>query len=389
MADLLAGNVLAVQAECLSPVSNTILRGIISEALNYGSVEEIYGSVNGFCGILNRDLIDLASQSQQTIRGLTYTPGTVLGTFDWTERSTEETETLFTIFQEYDIRFLFIIGGSKSQFIAFELSQIAQQRHYTIQIISIPDTLYNNLPITDHCLGYGSVAKFIATTVRELSCYAMAIGNHDLVNIIEIAAGKSDWLVASALLGATPSDIVLLPSESFSEEKFLKMVQNVLKSNHYCNVVVTDFLVDREGNYITGQTMGVSEKLKEVLAESLEVRVLATKLGMLQYSSAHFLSKTDVDEAYACGAKAVSFALDGLTGKMITILRSEGSRYGVEYGVADLANICGHEKSPPIHWFDEWGKLNANFSKYALPLIQGSVVIPESNGLPKFAALKK
>ncbi|MDR2371617.1 MAG: diphosphate--fructose-6-phosphate 1-phosphotransferase [Puniceicoccales bacterium] len=389
MANLLAGNVLVVQVECLSPVSNAVLGGIISGALNYERVEEIYGSVNGFCGILNRDLIDLASQPQQIVRDLTFTPGAALGTFDWSDRSTEEIETLFSAFEEYNIRFLFTIGGPKTQSIALELFQMAQQRAYAIQIISIPDTIYNDLPITDHSLGYGSVSKFITTTIRELSCYTAAVANHDLVNVIEIAADKSNWLMASALLNVTPFHIVLLPSENFSEEKFLKAVQNVLKSNHYCCVIASDFLVNDEGNYISGKTIGTAEKLKEILEESLEVRVLTTKLGALQYSAAHFLSKTDVDEAYACGVKAVGFALDGLAGKMVTILRSEGNRYGVEYGMADLANICGHEKSIPNHWFDEGGKLNANFSKYALPLIQGNVVIPENNGLPKFATLKK
>ncbi|MDR1590862.1 MAG: diphosphate--fructose-6-phosphate 1-phosphotransferase [Puniceicoccales bacterium] len=389
MADLLAGNVLAVQVECLSPVSNAILGGIITEALNYESVEEVYGSVNGFCGILNRDLIDLASQSQQVIRDLAFTPGATLGTFDWNDRSEEEIEALFIVFEEYNIHFLFMIGGFKTQSIALELSQIAQQRNYTIQIISIPDTIYNNLPITDHCLGYGSVSKFMATTVRELSCYAAAIANHDFVNIVEIAAGKSDWLVASTFLSVSPSNIILLPSESFSEEKFLGTVQNILKTSHYCTVIASDFLINDEGNYITGQAMGTAEKLREVLEESLEIRVLATKLGVLQYSAAHFLSKTDMDEAYACGVKAVDFALDGLTGKMVTILRSEGNRYGVEYGVADLVNICGYEKALPKHWLNEDGRLNNNFSKYALPLIQGSVTVTESNGLPKFAVLKK
>jgi 6-phosphofructokinase 1 len=388
MSNLQVGNVLAVQLECLSPVSNAILGGIISEALNYEDVEEIYGSINGFCGILNHDLIDLASQSQQTIRDLAFTPGAVLGTFDWVDHSADEMETLLEALKKHNIRFLFIIGGLKAQSIAMELTQMVEKCDYKIQIFSIPDSIFNDLPITDHSLGYGSASKCIVSVIRELSCYAMAVANHDFVNIIEVAACKSDWLVASAFLDASASNIVLLPSESFSEEKFLTMVQNVLKMNHYCNVVTADFLMNGEGNYLTDQMTSAAEKLKAILEEALEVRVLVTKLGALQYAAAHFLSQTDVSEAYACGVKAVSLALDGLTGKMVTILRSEGSRYGVEYGVVDLSNICGHRKSIPDHWFDG-EKLNANFSKYALPLIQGNVAVPEANGLPKFAVLKK
>ncbi|MDR3317239.1 MAG: diphosphate--fructose-6-phosphate 1-phosphotransferase [Puniceicoccales bacterium] len=389
MSDLLAGNVLAVQLECLSPVSNAILGGIISEALNYESIEEIYGSINGFRGILNHNLIDLALQPQQTIRDLMFTPGAVLGVSESIGRSPEEMEAIFAAFEEYNIHFLFVIGGLQAQVITLELSKVAQKRNYKIQIISIPDTIYNNLPITDHCLGYGSAVKFIAATLKELSCYMAAVANHDLVNIVEIKSGKSDWLVASALLDGNTSNIILLPSDTFSEGNFLKSVQNMLKANTYCNVIAGDFLINEDGNYVTGQGMDTATKLREILEESLEVRVLATKLGALPYTSAHFLSKTDIDEAYVCGIKAVSFALDDITGKMVTILRSESTRYGVEYGMADLANICGHEKGIPEHWFNEDGKLNNNFAKYSLPLIQGNMTPTEIDGLPKFAVLKK
>jgi 6-phosphofructokinase 1 len=389
MSDLQTGNVLAVQMECLSPVSNAALSGIISEALNYENVEEIYGSINGFCGILNHDLVDLASQSQQIIRDLAFTPGAALGTFDWNDRSAQEMEALFAAFETFNIRFLFTIGGAKTQTIALELSQIAQQHNHKIQIISIPDTVFNNLPITDHSLGYGSAAKCIAATVRELSCYAAAVANHDWVNVIEVASGKSDWLVASASLDNTAPTIVLLPSQHFSEDVFLKDIQNILKSNRYCNVIAPDHLTDGDGNYITDHRVGVAAKLRGILEGALEVRVCVTQLGALPYAAAHFLSKADMDEAYACGMKAVSFALDGLSGKMVTILRTEGTRYGVEYGVADLAHICGQGKAIPGHWFVDNGKLNANFSKYSLPLIQGAVAISENNGLPKFAVLRK
>jgi 6-phosphofructokinase 1 len=389
MSSLEAGNVLAVQMECLSPVSNAVLSGIISEALNYEDVGEIYGSANGFCGILSHDLIDLASQSQQTIRDLAFTPGAALGTFDWSERSGEEMDSLFAAFGAFHIRFLFIIGGEKAQALALELSQMAQQRNDKIQIISIPDTIFNNLPLTDHSLGYGSAAKAIAAMVGELSCYATAVANHDLVNIIEIPSGKSDWLVASATLDSAAPSLVLLPSHHFSEAAFLKDVQNILRSNGHCNLITSNFLVNEDGNYITDPVGDGAAKLRRILEDSLEVRVWVTQLGALPYAAAHFLSKVDRDEAYACGRKAVSFALDGLSGKMVTILRSEGNRYGVEYGVADLASICGHEKTIPEHWLGEHGKLNAHFSKYALPLIQGAVAIAESNGLPKFALLKK
>ncbi|MDR2807212.1 MAG: diphosphate--fructose-6-phosphate 1-phosphotransferase [Puniceicoccales bacterium] len=391
MSDLVIGNVLAVQWECLSPVSNAVLEGMISEALNYENVEEIYGSSHGFYGLLGHNLIDLASQSQQVIRDLRFTPGVVLGAASKFKHLAKEMDAIFDAFKEYNIRFLLITGGMEAQLTAFELSKEAQKRSYGLNVISIPDTIYNNLPITDHCLGYGSVSKFIATTLRELSRYAMATANHDLVNIIEIASEKSDWLIASALFEGATQNIILLPSHNFSEKQFLEAVQNTLKTNIYCNVVTTNCLMDGEGNYLVQKNArgtSVAMKLKEILEESLEVQVSTTKFELLQYVATHFLSKTDVDEAYVCGTKAIRFALDGLTGKMMTILRSESNQYGVEFGVADLANICGHEKLIPEHWFNENRELNANFSKYLSPLIQGGMFIAESNGLPKFATLR-
>ncbi|MDR2200774.1 MAG: diphosphate--fructose-6-phosphate 1-phosphotransferase [Puniceicoccales bacterium] len=387
--DLLAGNVLAVQQECLSPCSNSILRGIIGEALNHENVEEIYGSIDGLNGIVNRNFVDLASQSQQTIRDLGVTPGAILGTSSESKISPEKEDALFSALEAYNIRFLLLTGGLGAQFTALELSRCAQQRNYVVHIITVPDTIYNNLPITDHCLGYGSAAKFIASALREISYHSAAIARHDFINIVEVAGENPDWLIASTLLDKTTPNIPLFPGESFSEEKFLETVQNALKANSHCNVITANRLIDGEGNYITSQNTDAATKLKNTLEEFLEIRVTTVKWDGLQHAAAHFLSKTDLDEAHTCGGKAMHFALTGLTGKMVTLLRSESNRYGVEYGVADLANICGHEKSLPDHWFNGDGKLNNNFLKYASPLIQGNVLLGEDDGLPKFAVLRK
>lgn len=393
MSDQLVGNVLIVQSGWNSPVSNTVLSGIVSGALNYENIEEIYGSCNGFCGILNDDLIDLAVQPQQIFRHLTFTPGAALGTFDWSERVPEEIDALFEELEKHNIRYLFIIGDQEAQKIALELTQTAQERSYEIRIVSVPETCTNSLPLTDHCLGYGSVAKFIATTVSEISLYAATVGNHDLVNIVEIAGNGSDWLVASALLAKNQkneacADIVLLPSHSFSEDAFLEQVQTVLKTHASCTVVAGEALVNEEGNFITSASLSAAEKLRNCLLEALEIRVTVTRVGALQLAAAHVLSKTDSDEAFQCGIKAVDFALDGVTGKVVTLLRSDGNRYGVEYSVADLNNVIGREKTIPEHWYTETGHLDNNFVKYVQPLIQGNVAVTEENGLPKFAFLK-
>ncbi|MDR0418026.1 MAG: diphosphate--fructose-6-phosphate 1-phosphotransferase [Puniceicoccales bacterium] len=395
MSDQLSGNVLVVQSGCASSVSNAILSGVISGALNYENIEEIYGSLDGFCGIFNDDLIDLAAQPQQSVRNLLFLPGAALGAFHWVERSKEEIETLFAAFKKHNIRFLFIIGDMEAQSIALELSQTVQEHPHKINIIFIPETINNHFPITDHCLGYGSASKLIATIVCEISAYASAIANHDLINIIEITTNGSDWLIASSMLAqlcngnSHAPHILLFPSKEFSEEKFLKDVQNVLKSESHCIIVTGESLVNESGNYITHKSMEAAEKLKMIIEESLEVRVLVTKLGSLQYASTHCLSKVDVDEAYESGVKAVDFIMDGINGKMMTILRSETNRYGVEYGIVDLENVLNHKKTFPEHWVNEDGTLNNNFIKYAQPLIQGTIAVTNDNGLPRFSPLKK
>ena len=392
MSDSLVGNVLIVQSGSTSPVANATLSGIISGALNYEEIEEIFGSVDGFCGILNDDLIDLAAQSQQVIRDLSFTPGVALGTFNWEERSKEELDELMAAFERHNIRYLFVIGDQDAQQIALEITRHAKTANYEMRVISLPNDGANQLPITDHSLGYGSVAKCIASTVRELTLYLSGIANHDCVNILEIP-NNSPWLVPSALLLKSAQDakapqILLSAAEPFDETQFLEEIQNALKNNRCCNIVTPASLIDENGNYITNDSVSAAQKLGNLIRETMEVRVFTTSLGNLQLTAASKLSKTDVDEAFACGSKAVNFAMDGITGKMVTILRAEGNHYAAEFGVADLENIVGEKKTLPKHWFDENGTLNQNFGKYLYPLIVGSVSCPEENGLPKFAALK-
>lgn len=385
----LEGNVLVVQSGGVSPASNAALAGIISNALNYEAVGEIFGSRDGFCGILNGDLIDLAVQSQQTIRDLLFTPGAALGSFPWTERSEEEFEALLSAFEQHNIRFLFIIGDAEAQVIALELTQWFQGR-YDLRVIALPESSNNTLPLTDHGFGYGSSAKFVASVIAEVSLYASTVANHDWVNIVELQGANVEWLLAAASLARhgdrDAAPILLWPTAPFEPEAFFVKIQSALKAHTACTVVTGSTLTDHEGNFVTRSNS--SAKLRTLLEDSLEVHVTVTQLGALQWSSSRNLSQTDIDEAFTCGKKAVDFALDGITGKMVTLLRAEGNRGAIEYGVADLSSIVGHQKSLPEHWFDEDGTLNHNFVKYAQPLIQGTVACAEENGLPRFAKLR-
>ena len=182
----LVGNLLVGQSGGPTAVINASIAGVVSEALNHSCIEEIYGGLNGVLGILNEDFIDLASESQQTIRGLRYTPGAALGTCRYKLKKQEDYNRVLEVFKAHNIRYFFYAGGNDSQDTADKISKLAQEQGYELRVIGIPKTIDNDLPITDHCPGYGSVIKYISTTVREIACDNAAMGQHDLVQIIEV-----------------------------------------------------------------------------------------------------------------------------------------------------------------------------------------------------------
>ena len=393
MEEELSGNVLVMQLGCNSAVSNSVLAGIVNEALNYECIEEIFGSVHGIRGILNNDFIDLASESQQVFRDLQFTPGAALGTSDWKQLTIEECERIHAIFNERNIRYLFVIGGTYALSCAHQLTQFMEQKNYEIRIIGIPETSQNNIAVTDHCLGYGSAAKNIAYLVQELSVYGRSQGNHDLVLILEVKDEGAGWLVASAELANGGKNIkdspvsVFLPQLNFSVNHILEKVQSVLSTNPFRIFVVPSIISDEEGNPLNEDGTSAAWKLKSIIESELDVKVEVSQLGIAQNFATSNLSQVDQKEAFACGSKSVSFAMDGISGKMITILRSEKMPYSTEFSVADLENVIEKEKEFNSHWISEEGVILNNFRKYLSPLIQGQVDVSLENGLPHFANL--
>ena len=203
MAEELTGNVLVAQSGGPTAVINSSLAGVITEALNYECVEEIYGGVNGVLGILQEDLIDLAEESQQNIRALRHSPGAALGTCRFKLKQQQDFERILSVFAAHDIRYFFYIGGNDSQDTADKISKMAQERQYPLRVIGIPKTIDNDLVATDHCPGYGSVIKYIATTVREIAQDSLSMGQHDLVQILEVMGRSAGWIAAGASLATT------------------------------------------------------------------------------------------------------------------------------------------------------------------------------------------
>ncbi|MDB6168300.1 MAG: phosphofructokinase [Verrucomicrobia bacterium] len=403
----LAGNVLVGQSGGPTAVVNASVAGIIAEALNHDCVEEIYGSLNGVLGLLQEDLIDLASESQQQIRALRHTPGAALGSCRYKLKKQADYDRVLEVFKAHNIRYFFYIGGNDSQDTAAKISAHAKAQGYELRVIGVPKTADNDLPATDHCPGYGSAAKFIATTVRELAADNEAMGQGDLVSIIEVMGRGAGWIAASAALAKRrdqPHDsphLIYLPEIPFSQEKCLEDIRRVLKREKFCQIVVAEGLTDADGNYVSAdpatdafghaQLGGVGEFLKDLVETNLPgVKARLAAPGLMQRCAAHAASKTDADEAFLAGQGAVKAAIDGETDKLITLVRGDTDTYSCETGLAPLADVANNVKKLPREWINEDGvSMNFQFIRYAQPLIQGEVTIPHDSGVPVFARLDR
>jgi len=407
MAEELIGNCLVAQSGGPTAVINASVAGVISEALNQECIEEIYGGMNGVLGILKEDLIDLAEESQQNIRGLRYTPASALGTCRFKLKRDQEYERILEVFEAHNIRYFFYCGGNDSQDTADKISKLAQSKGYTLRVIGVPKTIDNDLVTTDHCPGYGSVVKYLCSVVKESALDHEAMGQHDLVSIIEVMGRNAGWIAAGTTLAKSkenPNDaphLIYLPELPFSPDKFVEDVQNVLKKNRYCMVVVGEGLVDKDGNYVANsasgqdafghqQLGGVGDYLANYIEQNLAVKARSCKLGIGQRAAAQCSSQTDNDEAFMAGQAAVKAAMAGETDKMVILVRGEGETYSCETGLAPLSEIANGVKEIPSDWISEDGvSMTAKFIKYAQPLIMGEVEVPFENGVPAYVRLSK
>lgn len=408
MATELTGNVLVAQSGGPTAVINASLAGVIEEALNHDCIEEIYGGLNGILGILQERLIDLADEPQKVIRGLRHTPASALGTCRYKLRKDADFERVLEVFKAHNIRYFFYIGGNDSQDTADRISKLAAASGWEMRVIGIPKTVDNDLVVTDHTPGYGSVIKHVAGMVRELACDGEAMGQHDLVYILEVMGRTTGWIAAGSTLAKRrdypndPPHLIYLPEVAFETNKFLDDVSEVLKKEKFCLIVVGEGLVDGNGNYIStsdsaqdsfghSQLGGAGDYLKGLIDQHFSgLKTRSLRPGHAQRAAVVTASKTDSDEAYLAGKAAVEAALKGVTDKMVTLIRGDGETYTCETGLSDLSEIANGVKHLPASWINEDGvSLSFQFVKYASPLIQGEMNILYDNGLPAFVKLGK
>lgn len=395
-------NVLVGQSGGPTAVINSSLAGVISQALK--SCEgKVFGAVNGIKGILRNELIELNEtfSNEENIELLKQTPSSYLGScrYKIAKDSNVDIDKIFEIFEKNEIGSFFYIGGNDSMDTVMRLSN--DERAKDMTIIGVPKTIDNDLLGTDHCPGYGSCAKYIATVVSEM---ALDAGCYDIKNvlIVEIMGRNAGWLTASAALartmGNTAPDFIYLPEVAFDTEKFLFDIRTKLANQDTVIVAVSEGIKDAEGTYIAeskqafgndmfghGQLGGVGKKLENLVKERLGIKVRSVELNLVQRCAAHITSKTDVDDAFTCGVEAVKAAAKGESGKMVCMIRKSDEPYEISFECKDINTIANGEKMVPNEFITPEGTdVTDEFVKYALPLIMGENDIKYKDGIPAF-----
>ena len=404
-------NMIVGQSGGPTAVINGSLYGVVSEGFKHPeSIEHVYGMINGIEGFLSNQIMDmhplLKNGDLELIRT---TPGSYLGSCRYKlpeDLNDPVYPELFQKFEDYNIGYFFYIGGNDSMDTVSKLSRYAAKIQSPIRVIGVPKTIDNDLVETDHTPGFGSAAKFVATTVREIAIDASVYDNKKSVTIVEIMGRHAGWLTAASALarkfeGDNPV-LIYLPEVAFNQEDFLEKVKKALETTPNLVVCVSEGINDGSGTFICefasdvgvdtfGHKMltGSGKYLENLIKEKLGVKVRSVELNVSQRCSSSCLSKTDLDEADHSGAFAVNAALNGETGKMISFVRTNTSPYELSFSTADVNIICNQEKAVPLSWITKDGSDDTDeFIRYAAPLIQGSVDVPTENGLPLFAFRK-
>ena len=392
-------------------VINASLYGVVYEALmQKEQIGTVYGMINGIEGFLADTIMDMNSVEQSgELELIKTTPGSFLGSCRYKlpeDLKDDVYPLLFKKFEEYSIGYFFYIGGNDSMDTVSKLSRYAAISGSEICFIGIPKTIDNDLVLTDHTPGFGSAAKYVASTVREIAIDASVYDNKKSVTIVEIMGRHAGWLTAASVLARKFENdnpvLIYLPESAFNTDTFIEDVKKALEHTSNLVVCVSEGINDGNGTFICelasdvgvdtfGHKMltGSGKYLENLVKEKLGVKVRSIELNVNQRCSSSMISATDQEEAIQAGISGVHFALDGITGKMIAFHRTEGADYSINYVPEDVNLICNQEKTVPTEWITGNGSdIGQAFIDYALPLIQGIVNVPEENGLPKFAYRK-
>ena len=402
-------NAFYAQSGGVTAVINASACGVIEAARQHPQqIAKVYAGRNGIIGALTEDLIDTSLETNEAISALRYTPSGAFGScrhkLKGLEQNKAEYERLIEVFKAHDIGYFFYNGGGDSQDTAHKISHISATMGYPITCIGIPKTVDNDLPITDNCPGFGSVAKYIAVSTREASFdVASMCATSTKVFVLEVMGRHAGWIAAAGGLAADENHdiplLILFPEVEFDKQKFLAGIDQKVRKYGYCSVVVSEGVKGPDGKFMSeaggtdafghAQLAGVAPVIANFVKEALGYKYHWAVADYLQRSARHIASKTDVEQAYAMGKAAVEFALDGKDAVMPTIVRLSDSPYTWKIGVAKLSDVANVEKMMPKDFITDDGfGITDSCRAYLSPLIAGEDYPPYKNGMPNYAVLK-
>ena len=375
---------------------------------NKSKIGKLYSGLNGIVGALREELIDTSFESDDAISQLLHTPGGAFGSCRYKLKKYEdgvtEYERLIKVFRTHNIGYFFYNGGGDSADTCLKVSQISEKMGYPIRASHIPKTIDNDLPFTDYCPGFGSVAKYVATSVREASLDIQSMcASSTKVFILEVMGRHAGWIAASGGLAASKKGeaphIILFPEIPFYREAFIERIETTVRQKGYCVIVASEGIRYSDGAHISGsmqrdafghqQLGGVAPTLASMIKQSTGYKYHWALSDYLQRSARHLASKIDVDHAYAAGRRAVEMALEGKTSLMVTIEREKGEKYKWFLGEASLEKVANMEKKMPRNFITKDGfGITKKAKDYLKPLIIGEDFPPFKSGLPQYVKLK-
>ncbi len=402
-------NAFYAQSGGVTAVINATACGLIETARQHkDKIGKVYAGRNGIIGALTEDLIDTSKESAKAIAALRYTPAGAFGSCRYKLKSFAENkaeyERLIEVFAAHNIGYFFYNGGGDSQDTAHKISQIGDQLGHHMTCIGIPKTVDNDLPFTDTCPGFGSVAKYVAVSIREAGFDVASMAETSTkVFIMEVMGRHAGWIAAAGGLSAEQEgdapQIIIFPEIAFDQQKFLQRVDHCVKKFGFCAIVVSEgartadgkFLADAGRKDAFGHTQlgGVAPVIAQMIKDSLGYKFHWAVADYLQRAARHIASQTDVDQAYALGKAAVEFALAGKNAVMPVIIRKKDKPYRWTIGEVDLAKVANVEKAMPRDYISRDGfAITEKCRSYLLPLIQGESYPPYKDGLPQYVRLK-
>lgn len=402
-------NIFYAQSGGVTPVINATAAGLIDYVSgNKAHFGKLFVGKNGIAGALNEELIDVSKENSSELKKLVHTPGGAFGScrikLKDPVKNEKEFRRILEVFKAHNIGYFFYNGGGDSQDTTLKISNYCKANNYDVTCIGLPKTIDNDLPVTDNCPGFGSVAKYIATSTLEASLDVASMANSSTkVFILEVMGRHAGWLAASAGVikenKSMPPHLILLPEIIFDEKKFLKETKTIVKNYGYCVIVASEGIKNKKNQFIASSASkdsfghahlgGVAPKLANIISNKLSYKVHWAVADYLQRAARHLGSSVDVKQAYAIGFKALHYAKKGINGVMLTIKKQKGKTYKWEIKYTKLENVANFEKELPKNFITKDGfGITSICKSYIKDLISGEDFPPYKNGVPDYAKLK-